>query len=176
MNSLDHFTIPVSGLRMGQHTFNFSVNADFFSHFEHSPLSKGDLTVKLDFDKRSDMWELHFFIQGHLVTQCDRCLEEFDLPVNVEELLLVKFAEEEWEDDLVLCVPAGTPQLNVARFIYEFLNLAVPIVKTHSIIGAACNPEMLKFFRTEEDLEERNNNPAPQSPVWDALKGIKFDQ
>ena len=174
MDALDHFTIPVSGLRMGHHTFNFSVQSEFFSHFEGSPLKRGDLAVLLDFDKRSDMWELHFHIRGQVSTQCDRCLEEFSLPMEIEEQLLVKFAEEEWEDDTVVYVLAGTPRLNVARFIYEFINLAVPMVKTHSNAGALCNPEMLKFLRSKEEAE-RDENPESQSSVWDALKGFKFD-
>ncbi|MAT54165.1 MAG: hypothetical protein CMN32_06755 [Saprospirales bacterium] len=175
MDALDHFTIPVSGLRMGQHTFNFKVESDFFSHFEGSLLQQGDLTVQLDFDKRSDMWELHFHIRGLVGTQCDRCLEDFSLPMQIEEQLLVKFAEEEWEDDAVVYVLAGTPQLNVARFIYEFINLAVPMVKTHSTAGEACNPEMLKFIRSEEDVAGPEDQPESSSSVWDALKGFKFD-
>lgn len=175
MDALDHFTIPVSGLHMGQHTFNFQVESDFFSHFEKSLLNQGDLAVQLDFDKRSDMWELYFHIRGTVVTQCDRCLEDFTLPIEIEEHLLVKFAEEEWEDDTVIYLLAGTPQLNVARFIYEYINLAVPMVKTHSNSGEQCNPEMLKYLRSKEDGEEMDENPEPGSSVWDALKGFKFD-
>ncbi len=175
MEALDHFTIPVSGLRLGQHTFNFSVESDFFSHFEGSLLQKGDLVVELGFDKRSDMWALNFRIRGHVITQCDRCLQEFSLPLEIEEPLLVKFADEEWEDDTVVYVLAGTPQLNVARFIYEFINLAMPMVITHSVAGAACDPEMLKYLRPEEGPAEQDEDPYPRSSVWDALRKFKFD-
>lgn len=175
MDALDHFTIPVSGLRMGPHRFNFTVDSVFFSHFEGSPISNGNLAVALDFDKRSDLWELNFSILGHVSTPCDRCLEEFSLPLETQQHLLVKFAEEEWEDDTVVYVLAGTPKLNVARFIYEYINLAMPMVRTHSVAGKACNPEMLKYLRSEQEVDESKDNQDSQSSVWDALKGYKFD-
>ncbi|GIV32292.1 MAG: hypothetical protein KatS3mg030_594 [Saprospiraceae bacterium] len=175
MEALSQFTIPVSGLRLGTHRFEFPVDAVFFSHFPGSPITEGVLSVLLDFDKHSDLWELNFQIQGHVTCICDRCLDEFQLPIQVTQRLLVKFAETEWEDDYVIYLLAGTPQFNVARFIYEFINLAVPMVKTHTHAGESCNPAMLKYIR-QEDEEPSTDDEAPgNSSIWDALKGFQFD-
>lgn len=175
MEALPQFTIPASGLRLGTHRFEFAVDAVFFSHFPGSPITQGELVVQLDFDKHSDLWELNFEINGYVTCECDRCLDEFQLPIHVHQRLLVKFAEQEWEEDYVIYLLAGTPQLNVARFVYEFINLAVPMVKTHSHAGEACNPAMLKYIRQEDEDASTDDEPPGNSSIWDALKGFRFD-
>jgi uncharacterized metal-binding protein YceD (DUF177 family) len=101
---------------------------------------------------------------------CDRCLEAFDLPIEDTQVLLVKFDEKEWEDAEVVYILKETPKLNVARYIYEFVSLAVPLTKTHDEAGEECDPEMLKFL-TKQD-EDAPDEPPTSGPLWDALKGF----
>ena len=168
MDILDHFSIPVTGLRNGLHEFDFQIGPEFFQSFPDSPIREGDVQVHLKFDKSSELYVMDFDIGGKVRTTCDRCLEEFDLPIRDAQNLLVKFDEKEWEDADVVYILKGTQKLNVARYIYEFINLAVPITKSHDDAGERCNPEMLKF------LEQQNEEETPPSanPVWDALKGF----
>ncbi|MFQ5448128.1 MAG: DUF177 domain-containing protein [Saprospiraceae bacterium] len=170
MEALDQFTIPVSGLRDGLHEFDFSIGDEFFKCFEESPITHGQIEVRLRFDKQPDMYELAFDIKGTIVTPCDRCLEDFDHPIDDLQHLLVKFDEEEWEDADVVYIAPGTPSVNVAKYIYEFINLAIPMVKTHEKAGERCNPEMLKFLKRQDAGEKPRSNPA-----WDALRDINFE-
>ncbi len=101
---------------------------------------------------------------------CDRCLEDFNLPVEDEQSLLVKFHETEWEDADVIYILQGTQSLNIARYIYEFINLAVPITKTHDDAGESCDPEMLKFIEQEKDESQDDS-----SSIWDSLKGLNLE-
>ncbi len=168
MEALDHFSIPVSGLRSGLHEYDFRIDQAFFQHFEGSPLQDANVNVHLLFDKHPDMYVMTFQISGTVKTTCDRCLEEFDLPIEDDQTLLVKFDEKESEDTDIIYILKGTQMLNVARYIYEFVNLAVPIVKHHEDAGESCNPEMLKYLEQESGEDE---TPAP-NPVWEALKGM----
>lgn len=170
MDALEHFTIPVSGLHNGTHEYDFSIDASFFQCFPESPIKDGNVDVHFIFDKQSDMYTMTFEIEGTVKTACDRCLEEFDLPIETNDMLLVKFDEKEWEDADIIYVLRDTPRLNVARYIYEFINLAVPIAKTHDDADEECDPEMLKF------LEQKDDEVKPvSSSVWDALKGLQND-
>ncbi len=171
MDPLEHFTIPVSGLHNGLHEYDFSIDETFFQCFPESPIKDGSVAVHFIFDKSSDMYTLTFQLEGMVKTACDRCLEEFDLPIEADEMLLVKFDEKEWEDADIIYILKETPRLNVARYIYEFINLAVPIAKTHDDADEDCDPEMLKFLQQEEEADEQ----SPSSSVWDALKGMQND-
>lgn len=170
MDALEHFSIPVSGLHNGTHEYDFSIDAAFFQCFPESPIKDGNVAVHFIFDKQNDMYVLTFQLEGTVQTACDRCLEEFSLPIEADEMLLVKFDEKEWEDADIIYVLRDTPKLNVARYIYEFINLAVPIAKTHDDADEECDPEMLKYLQQEE-----KDDPPVSSSVWDALKGLQND-
>ena len=170
MDALAHFTIPVSGLHNGPHEYDFSIDRSFFQCFPESPILDGTVAVHFIFDKSPDMYTMTFQLEGTVKTACDRCLEEFDLPIEDDQTLLVKFDEKEWEDADIIYVLRDTPRLNVALYIYEFINLAVPITKTHDDADEECDPEMLKFLQQENEDE-----PNDSSAVWDALKGLQND-
>lgn len=172
MNVLDQFSIPVSGLGNGLHGYDFSIGKDFFQAFEESPIKEGSVNVHFDFDKREDMYVLLFSFGGKVQVTCDRCLDSFPLPIDDRQSLMVKFDEEPWEDADVVFIQKGTPTLNVARYIYEFINLAVPMVKTHDDAGDNCNPDMLKYL--EEKVEGEADEPT-SNPFRDALKDFNFE-
>ena len=147
MKPLVPFTLPISGLRDGTHEFRFQVGEDFFRCFEGSVIHQCDLVVDLVLDKSPNLLVLHFKIDGTVEVECDRCLAPFNLPVRDEQSLLVKYDEAPREEGEVIYIEKGTHSLSVAKFVYEFIHLAVPIYKTHERAGAECDPEMLKYIR-----------------------------
>ena len=147
MKPLVPFNLPISGLRDGMHEFRFQVDQAFFGCFEGSVIQQGSLTVDLTLDKRPSLMVLHFRIEGTVQVECDRCLALFDLPIRDEQDLLVKYDEAPREEGEVIYIDKGTPSLSVAKFVYEFIHLAVPMNKTHERAGAQCDPEMLKYIR-----------------------------
>jgi len=172
MKALIPFSIPVSGLRDGQHRFDFEVDHAFFAAFAESPIAQGQLQVHLDFDKRPGMYVLEFAIDGTVQTPCDRCLENIQLPVAAQHRLLVKFSDEERADEAeVIYVSPDLEKLNVARYVYEFIVLSMPMIKVYDCENdenAVCNEEMLSYLDAEvspnsETIEEAN-------PIWDELR------
>lgn len=174
MDSLDQFSIPVSGLSEGLHGYDFVIESDFFQTFEGSPIQEGKLKVHLDFDKRHDMFVMEFALEGTAKVTCDRCLGEFDFPIDGFKSLMVKFDDKEWEDAEVVYILRGIQKLNVARYVYEFINLAIPMVKNHDDAGEACNPEMLRFIDAAEP-EEAKEETSKNNPFGDALKDLNFE-
>lgn len=173
MNTLLPFSIPVKGLRQGSHQFDFQIERGFFEAFEASPVGDGNIAVHLQFDKRPALFVLEFQFSGTVKTECDRCLAKIDLPIAGQERLLVKFSEEETseEADVVYISPDAT-ELNVARFIYEFIVLAMPIVKTYDCSQdehPPCDFEMLNYLEGEKKEQDAPN------PIWDALKDFQAD-
>jgi len=172
MDALIQYTIPVSGLHNGTHQFDFTVDSSFFKHFEASPIQQGTANIRLYFEKRTDLYVMIFDFSGTIQTECDRCLEEMQLPISGNEQLLVKFDEEPGEEEAeVIYIPFGTQELNIARYIYEFLCLSVPMIKTHDDSDEDCDPEMLERLNNTSNAEETNEREG--SSVWDALKDFK---
>jgi uncharacterized protein len=174
MDSLIAYSIPVQGLQVGLHEFNYDIDREFFDNFEDSPIEDGNIQLRLEFDKRPDLYVLWFRFEGSVKTDCDRCLTSIDLPVKDEQRLLVKLREEEQlsDDPDVIFIRADAQKLNVAPYIYEFISLALPLIKVYDCEAdenPKCDQDMLKYLdaANQKDEEEKDN------PIWEELKKLK---
>lgn len=172
MNPLIPYSIPVKGLRNGTHSFAFHIDRAFFSQFEDTPVIEGKVDVTLVLDKRPDMFVLDFDFAGTVQTDCDRCLAQIDLPVADTQRLLVKFSEEEVVEEAdVIYVHPEIQQFNVATYIYEYIILAMPIIRVYDCrneVNRPCNEEMLQYIQQSEAQEEETE----RNPAWDELKKL----
>ncbi|MCP3928950.1 MAG: DUF177 domain-containing protein [Bacteroidetes bacterium] len=174
MDALIPYSIPVRGLHEGMHQFDFQIDKNFFSCFEDSPIEEGNIDMRMYFEKRPDMYILVFDFKGTIKTACDRCLAAIDLPIKGDQQLIVKFSEEEREEAEVVYVTPGIQSIKVAKYIYEFICLAIPMIKVYACEEAEnppCNKEMLKYL--EEDVPEEEKKTT-ENPIWDELKKLKM--
>ena len=166
MFELKEFSIPIKGLNEGMHEFDYQIDKSFFQHFEASPIEEAQFDLKLFFDKRPDMIVLTFNLKGTVKTECDRCLEELQLPISNAPQLLIKYAAQEKEDADIVYIQRERDELNVTRYVYEFICLSMPMIKYHSD-AEQCDEQMLKYLNSDEEQQADN-------PIWDELKN--FDQ
>ncbi|MBK7939656.1 MAG: DUF177 domain-containing protein [Lewinellaceae bacterium] len=95
-----------------------------------------------------------------------------DLPLNDNRELIVKYGEAEEEDDdddEVVFIQREASEFNVAKYLYEFAVLALPITNIYDCQNdpnPPCNFDILKYLNSETDEQK------PDS-VWDALKDLK---
>ena len=176
MSDLKHYSLPLKGLKDGMHQFDFQVDSQFFSHFEGSPVQEGNFSVQLFFDKRPDLIVLTFQLDGQFRTACDRCLNAIFLPVRDSHQLMVKYAETPSEEAELIYIHPGSTELNVARFVYEYICLSMPMVKTYDCASEEsppCNFQMLKYLENESEEQAEDKGAQTQNPIWDALKKFK---
>ena len=172
MDILKKYKISFSGLQIGHHSFDFQINDQFFESFEKSKVQQGNLDLRVEMDKSETMIQLRFNFKGKVVVECDRCLDEFTYPLEFNEMLIVKFGykthEEESED--ILVIDLNEYEINIAQYIYEYINLSLPMQIIHSDVDgiSTCNAEFLKNFDQQEIENEQDMDPR-----WDALKGLK---
>ncbi|MCR9286431.1 MAG: DUF177 domain-containing protein [Bacteroidetes bacterium] len=173
MDALVQFNIPVSGLKDGLHTYDFQIDSSFFECFEASPLKEGNVNVKVYFDKRPDLYVLTFDLKGIVKTTCDRCLDEFNLPIKGTHDLMVKFDETEHEDADIIYILRGEKSLSIAKYVYEFINLSMPIMKTHDDADEDCNEDIVKYLNNYNFDEKEEESESKENPMWEALKKFK---
>ncbi len=169
MNAFVAYSIPIKGLKIGIHQYTFTIDSAFFSHFEDAPITEGDIRFGLQLDKRPDMLILDFDLEGSIKAECDRCTATIDMPLQDSRELIVKYGEAEGDDeDEVVFIHREASEFNVAKYLYEFSVLALPITNTYDCQNdpnPPCNFEILKYL---------NNEAGEQNPdsVWDALKDL----
>ena len=168
---MSHLSIPFKGLQDGKHTLVFEIDDDFFTHFENEVVGNGQFTVQLELDKKPRVTETTWRVEGKTRVSCDRCLENIELPIVGSYSLLIQYDEEERCEEEVLYIAPDTSVISVSDLIYEYIVLSIPTIKVYDCESDSpipCNEEVL------EKLENRPEKEA-DSPVWDSLKGIKFD-
>ncbi len=165
------FDIPISGLKEGQHYFDFKIDKAFFEQFEESEVKEGELTAVIEADKRSSHVDLIIRINGAVSISCDRCLGIFSQPVDCINRLLVKFGKTHDDDDPdMITMPADEHDLDMKQYFYEYILLALPIKRMHpddSSGNSTCDPDMLQKLKEHIISEENENDPR-----WDKLKKL----
>jgi uncharacterized metal-binding protein YceD (DUF177 family) len=160
------FNIPFKGLSSGNYRYVFEINDTFFESFEYFETNKGRLTVILDLLKETGLMDLHFDIKGFLQLACDRCLKEFNQPVEGKFRLIIKFGEEYVEEtEEVMVIPHEESRIDVSQFIFEYINLLLPLQHAHAD-SKDCDQKVIEKL-------EKYSKPKTD-PRWEALKNIKL--
>lgn len=169
-NTRDYF-ISFRGLKIGNHEFDFQITDSFFETFEYSRTKKGNIALNVMLNKAETMLNIDFAFKGEVDVVCDSCGENFDFPLDFTERLIVKFSDEEQEDGAeIIFLPNTAYEINLVQFIYEYVNLALPMRITHPEDEEGrptCPIDVLEEF---EDFSEQENEVDPR---WDALKKLK---
>ena len=190
------FLIQFSGLKAGEHRFEYHIENDFFDLFNYDEFNNVNINVEAILLKKETMMELFLSHKGTVNVPCDVTNEDFDLSVNGSLKLIVKFGEEFNNDnEELLILPHEAFQFSLAQFIYEMIVLSVPYKRVHPSIADDYETED-EFsgldFLDDEDLEmihddgltdtenETTGDDSPENketdPRWDELKKLLTDK
>ena len=123
------------------------------------------------------MLTLDVTVDGSVVVECDRCLEDCNVPIHYEGQLLVKFSDEvhEYDGEVIWLLPMED-EVDLTQYIYESIVLALPYQRVHP--EGECNPEMLERFRIVSDselaaVEARAGAQEHDGGEWAKLAALK---
>ncbi len=174
MDKLKDYDIAFKGLKDGKHQFHYTINESFFEEIEDSVIEKGSFEVDVMMNKKSQMLELDFIIDGNVQSICDNCLGELTIPVSYEGKLYVKFGivYDEPSDEIIV-LPYEEDSLNVSQLIYEYIVVSMPLRSVHEDTES-CDPDMQARL-TEFSAESHKDDSTDEAidPRWEALKKLK---
>ncbi len=167
MSMGEKFIIPLSGLAAGLNEFSWQADKEFFENFENAEILDAELDATVTVEKSGRYVGVDCNVSGVLTVECDRCLDDLEMPVDVDIRLSVKFGDEEsneehqeGERELVF-VPEDNAELDLSQIIYDYVCLSLPMQRCHE--PGDCNPEAMKFFGAPDDADavgtEESANP-----------------
>lgn len=178
------YDIDIFKIAEGEHQYEMEINDAFFALFDYGLVDKGLGSARIDLHKSSSMITLDVAVDAKVELICDRSLEPFEYPVDLNERLLVKYGEEEEElDDDLLVITQNTQKINLAQFIYEIIGISLPMKKIH--------PDYLeeddqdeddlsegKLVYSSEQGEQEDESTGKDEdeaidPRWSVLKNLK---
>ena len=96
----ENFIIPLNGLAAGESIFSWHADKEFFERFDNSEILQAQFDARASVEKSGQYIGVDCNVQGQVTVECDRCLGELVLPVDVKIMLSVKYGENEVSDDL----------------------------------------------------------------------------
>ena len=172
------YIIPFVGLSIGKHLYQYEIGDTFFEQIEYSEVKKGKIKVDLTLNKQSTMLLLDFSIKGEINIPCDRCNEDFNLPVKSKHQLVVKTGGEQvanTEDDMIF-VSSTDSEIDISHCLYEYIILSLPIKRVHPDDAegeSTCDKEVMKKLRKYSIKEEKKNSSI--DPRWEKLANLKLN-
>ena len=172
MNS--NFIIPLNGLTTGQHEYEWKVGKVFFEIFENSEILDAELVASVVVEKSGRYLGIDCDVVGEVTVECDRCLDDLQMPVDVEVRLSVKYGDEESSDEHhegereVVFVPDTDAEFDMSQIIYDYVCLALPMQRVHE--DGDCNPDALKHLAAGEAVEVETDENNPFSALKDMFK------
>ena len=177
MNHRREYEIAFVGLKPGLHEFEYQADDKFFAMYGEQDFTNAKAVVKLKLDKHAGFLMLKFDVGGSVDVSCDRCGNNLTMQLWDEFNLMVKMVDnpeqmnEQEEDPDVYYISRTESHLSVADWIYEFVNLSLPMQKMCPEYEAGetkCNKEVLEKLRKMED-DARNST----SSIWKELDKFK---
>ncbi len=189
------FVIHFVGLKLGTHEYDFEVDKTFFEDINYSLIEDGKVQAHLSLQKKETMMIGEYTITGTVFTNCDRCNDPVELPIQGTYRVVYKFGDETSDDENLIILHPEAFELDVAAQLYEFMCVSLPARILHK--PGECNEEMMALYDSyivnpgeEEDdddwddedgdwEDEDDDSDAPDDdpnkpidPRWSALKNL----
>jgi uncharacterized metal-binding protein YceD (DUF177 family) len=177
MNHRREYEIAFVGLKPGVHEYTYAIDDKFFEAFQQQDFTDCKATVKLALDKKTSFMLLKFEVGGSLRVICDRCGNSLPIELWDEFNIVVKLVDdpeemnEAEEDPDVYYIARSESHLHLEEWIYEFINLSIPMQKMCSfekMDGPHCNKAAFEMLKK---MNAGNNNAG--NPLWKGLEKFK---
>ena len=166
---MERYRINILGLSLNVHHFEYELGKDFLKKYDTGLVSEGSFKADVALDKRETFLETNFKITGSVRLVCDRSLDEFDYPIDVSSKIIFKYGDEDKEiSEDVMMIHRGTETLELGKFMYEFIALAIPMKKLHPRFKDESDEEGGIIY-TSETGEEKKEEIDPR---WEMLKKL----
>ncbi len=166
------FIIQIKGLQIGKHYYDFPICGSFFKSFENSQILDADLQADVELEKGSGWMNVNATITGTVTVECDRCLDDVELPMDFDCSMAVKFAksvEDDDGDEFIIMDPTDS-ELDLTQFLYDYVCLNLPLQKVHE--EGECNSEMMEKLGKVNSHEEMSDEDLAANSPFGALKGL----
>lgn len=162
------YILPIAGLSIGCHNFEYKIDDSFFEKLEFSEVKKGLVKVNLNVEKKENNYIFTFEFKGNVRVVCDRCNDEYDQVINNKAVIFLKYGVEyKEESDDIIIIPKEQGEFDVSSLIYEYIILSLPIHKVHPDISQ-CNQDVIKYLEKHKKRENKMINAH-----WKCLEELK---
>lgn len=167
LEALQEHTIPFTGLKDGEHVFEFDLGAPFFEAAHEDEFEGGSVKTTVRMDKSATMLVVNMHLEGFVTVRCDHCNAPLDQRVNGDQRQIFQLhGDDSADDDELVTLDERAHSINLTHYFFECLRLSLPARHVHPEGG--CDPDVdAALGRLALEHE-----PVPD-PRWEVLKQLK---
>ncbi len=171
--------IAFVGLKPGIYEYVYDITDKFFVDYDKQDFTNCIANIKLQLEKNSSFMLLHFEVGGSLDLICDRCGNTLPILLWEDFKIAIKLVDNPEdmnnaeEDPDVYYIAKMESHLNVTEWIYEFINLSIPMQRMCSeedMGGKYCNKEVLKKL---QEMKPSEIEKGETDQLWKGLEKFK---
>jgi len=170
VSTLNDYIVPIAGTKDGLHQYDYEIDASFLKQFNYSDVLDIHAHIHVSLYKSNRLFDISISMKGDTLVECDRCLDNFSMPVAFNHHLIIKVEDNVADDDEdVIFMPESSTEIDLAPYVFETVVFSIPMRKVHPVDlqgHSQCNQEMIS------KLNQYLINESPTDPRWDALKEL----
>jgi len=128
---LQPFVVSLTGLKPGTSVCSWHADGAFFELFGNTEILAADVAVEMTLRNHGLSLDASCKISGSVTVECDRCLEELVMPVEVS-------FEESYSSE------GGESEIDLSQDIYDYICTSLPMQRVHP--DGECNQETTKYL------------------------------
>ncbi len=141
MPSMTGLRIDLKAAAQEGKPLTFLLREEFFKELEQEEINGGNLEVMIKVKEViSGCFKLNIMVKGDVTVQCDRCLDDVEMSVEVEDEFKVVEDTDGEDAEIRTLAPGRGYFYDVAWDIYEMVEVALPIQRVHD--EGQCNQDM----------------------------------
>lgn len=167
MEPLREHTLAFTGLKDGQHEFDFVLGSAFFAATGVEDFIDGEGTVHVVLDKNDHLLVANLHVDARITMLCDHCNNPMQQHVEGDQRQIFKPSDGPGgDDDELVGLDPSAHEINLTHYIFECISLHLPARHVHP--PGQCDPEVEGAL-----AKVQVHGEAAPDPRWSALDQLK---
>lgn len=146
MQTMEQLKVDLKRIHTDAEVRTIQLDSSFFEQLDQEEINGGDVKVEISLREQDDVYVVGVKVVGNVIVSCDRCMAELQLPVDVSEIIKLKYGEEsDSENDDYEFVHDLVKPYDLSWLVYEIIEVSLPISRVHA--EGECDEKMMEILK-----------------------------
>ena len=169
--NMSEYRIVISRVTQSGIKLDYELDTAFFAAAPEGSVREADIDVHLDLYKVKEGIRTKVQLYGSIGTNCDRCLQEIDYPLNCTESLLYTTSQKLVDENptTAILLEEEQTEIDFSQDLYDLSLLQLPHKRVCEDVNQQCDQDALEAI----EQHQKTANDDSIDPRWEALRDLQ---